>query len=136
MNMSAMLDDFVELMRSDSYFDDVKIVRAYPFTIRLTMLKESIVAVGFSNIEIEPYSVGGNDGCGKVKLFADIYVPLDDMSKRTNEILTHICRAAESMNISSILAERIYADKETMSYVLKTEIEFYGDIVFGGGGGE
>lgn len=136
LNIKTLLDDFVSALRKDSYFDDIKIIRAYPFMPRPTELKECVVAVGFSDITLESDRIGESDRYGQVKIFADIFVPFGRDSRKACEIFTRICEALNCYNVVSISAQRTYANKETASYIMKSEIAFNGEIMFGGGSGE
>ncbi|MGN1421500.1 MAG: hypothetical protein ACI4XC_08310 [Eubacterium sp.] len=136
LNIKTLLDDFVSALRKDGYFDDIKIVCAYPYTPRPTELKDSIVAVGFSDISFESDRIGESSRYGQVKIFADIFVPFGEDSKKACEIFARICEAISSYNVVAVSAQRTYANKETASYIMKTEIAFNGEILFGGGSGE
>lgn len=136
LNIKTLLDDFVSNLRKDNYFDDIKIISAYPFLSRPTQLKQSVVAVGFSDITLESDRIGESSRYGQVKIFADIFVPFGNDSRRTCEIFTNICKAASCYNVVSVSAQRTYANKESASYIMKTEFAFNGEILFGGGSGE
>lgn len=136
LNIKTLLDDFVSALRKDSYFDNIKIISAYPYTSRPTELKENVVAVGFSDISLEPDGVGESSRYGQVKIFADIFVPFGVDSRKASEIFTHICEVLNCYNVVSVSAYRTFANKETASYVMKSEIAFNGEIMFGGGSGE
>lgn len=136
LNIKTLLDDFVSYLREDSYFSEIKIISACPFTPRPTELKESVVAVGFSDISFESDRIGESSRYGQVKIFADIFVPFGNDSRKACEIFTHICGALSRYNVVAVSAQRTYANKETASYIMKTEIAFNGEILFGGGSGE
>lgn len=136
LNIKTLLDDFVSYLREDSYFSEIKIISACPFTPRPTELKESVVAVGFSDISFESDRIGESSRYGQVKIFADIFVPFGNDSRKACEIFTRICEVLSRYNVVAVSAQRTYANKETASYIMKTEIAFNGEILFGGGSGE
>ncbi|MGN1329017.1 MAG: hypothetical protein ACI4V4_04880 [Eubacterium sp.] len=136
LNIKSLLDEFVLALRKDSYFDEIKIISAYPYAFRPTELKECIIAVGFSDISLESDRIGESSRYGQVKIFVDIFVPFGNDSKMACEIFTHICEVANCYNVVAISAQRTYANKETASYIMKTEVAFNGEIMFGGGSGE
>ncbi|MDD6728276.1 MAG: hypothetical protein PUE08_03535 [Eubacteriales bacterium] len=136
LNIKTLLDDFVTMVRESGELEGVKLISAYPFTARPTMLKENLVAVGISDISLNACHIGFRESAGDVKIFADIFVPLEEDSRQASKIFTKLCIALKSMNITAISAERIVASKEAGAYVMKTEFTFRDEILFGGEGGE
>lgn len=136
LNIKTLLDDFVSVLRKDEYFKEIKITQAYPFSVKPTALKDSIIAVGCSDISMNNCHIGFRETAGDVGLFADIFVPMKYGSAKVTEIFTRLCLVLKEMNIISIQAQRIYADSETMAYVMKTQLNFRGELELGGDGGE
>ena len=136
MNIDTLSDELASLLKSDAGLADVKIVSAYPYSVRPSAIKESVIAIGFSDITLENCHLGSVEKAGEVKLFADIFVPVNSGSNSAHRIFVRICRALESMHIAGISAQRIYVDAHTQSYVMKTEITLKGKPELGGDGGE
>ena len=136
MNIKTILADFAALLRSDGYFEPIKIIDAYPFTVKPTQLGTPVIAIGICGIDLAAGHIGDSTREGEASIFADIYVPLKDGGKKANEIFTHICAKMGRYNVLSIRAQRIVTDKDTAACVLKTEFRFNGEIEFGGESGE
>lgn len=135
MNIPSLLDSFARILKSDEYFDSVKIISAYPFTVKPTMLKENVIALGFSDISINDCCIGGDETDGYVKIFADIFVPLKEDGRIACQIFTRMCDDLKDMNIVAVSAQRIYSDSKSTAYVMKTQFTFRGAIEFGGDSG-
>lgn len=136
LNIKTLLDEFVSNVRGDSSFDDIKIISAYPFTVKPDFLSEKLIAVGFSDISMTNCHIGFRESAGDVKIFADIFVPVNQDSREACKIFSGLCSALKSMNIVAVSAQRICVDEKTASYVMKTEFTFRDEIALGGEGGE
>lgn len=136
LNIKTMLDDFVSEIRSNKTLADIKIVFAFPFMTKPTALKETLLAVGFSDARLENAHIGQNGRAGEIKLFADIFIPIDSDAKLAGVILTNLCSSLYPLNMISVSAQRLYADSDLKCYVMKTEFTFSTEIMLGGDGGE
>ena len=128
MRVENMVDELIYLIKSDDYFSDITVMKAYPCTAAPTRIAKKTVALGLENIDLSSSSVGESNRAGNVSVFADIFVPLKSENSKTCEIFTRLCRCFYVYPILSISAQRITVDINTSSYVLKTKFTFNDEI--------
>lgn len=128
-NTEKMID---ELMNSIDDTENVKIIKAYPFSDKPTRITKAYIAVGIKEIKLEPYQIDYPDKTGELIISADLFCPLKWDSSELIKLFSKLCAAVEKYNITSIKAGEITADTNTQAYRLKTAITFYNEFDFGG----
>lgn len=128
-NTEKMID---ELMNSIDDTENVKIIKAYPFSDKPTRITKAYIAVGIKEIRLEPYQIDYPDKTGELIISADLFCPLKWDSSELIRLFSKLCDAVEKYNITSIKAGEITADTNTQAYRLKTAITFYNEFDFGG----
>lgn len=128
-NTEKMID---ELMNSIDDTENVKIIKAYPFSDKPTRITKAYIAVGIKEIKLEPYQIDYPDKTGELIISADLFCPLKWDSGGLIRLFSKLCAAVEKYNITSIKAGEITADTNTQAYRLKTAITFYNEFDFGG----
>lgn len=131
-NLDNLLHQFTDTIKKNSYFENMKIVTAYPCEISPSRLSKVVIAVGISGADFFARGAGEEDVSGNIEVFADIFVPWRMKDNRTEEIFTHICEISVQCGAVSIKADRIMSDKATGCYVLKSVFTFNDELVFGG----
>lgn len=127
-----IVDDFIDAARENEYFDDKKILRAYPPSVKPTLQKSPCVAVGIKEIRLDEAAVGQSVKRGSVSIFADVYIPFICKNASAEEIVCNLCRGAERFGISSISAGGAFYDAKTECFVTKTAFTFSDEIMIGG----
>lgn len=128
-NTEKMID---ELRNSINDAENVKIIKAYPFSDKPTRITKAYIAVGIKEIRLEPYQIDYPDKTGELIISADLFCPLKWDSSELIRLFSKLCAAVERYNITSIKAGEITADTNTQAYRLKTAITFYNEFDFGG----
>ncbi len=128
-NTEKMID---ELRNSIDDTENVKIIKAYPFSDKPTRITKAYIAVGIKEIRLEPYQIDYPDKTGELIISADLFCPLKWDSGELIRLFSKLCAAVEKYNITSIKAGEITADTNTQAYRLKTAITFYNEFDFGG----
>lgn len=128
-NTEKMID---ELMNSIDDTENIKIIKAYPFSDKPTRITKAYIAVGIKEIRLEPYQIDYPDKTGELIISADLFCPLKWDSSELIRLFSKLCAAVEKYNITSIKAGEITADTNTQAYRLKTAITFYNEFDFGG----
>jgi hypothetical protein len=136
MNINSLLDDMLEKINANSFFDDMKIIKAYPCSVKPTRLNNVYISLGINKIDIKPYEIDDVNKAGEVSVFADIFVPIRMDNACMSEIFSRLCTVLEEYNVIGISADRITADNDIQAYVLKTSITFSDEVIFGGEGNE
>lgn len=126
----------VELLKSGSLLEDVKVINSMP-DIRLTVVKQCpVIAVGIDSARLYPIGIGEEDYLGDVALYMYIFIPYAFKSALASDILSRALSVLNCMNISSVSADKITSDKQTSCYVLRACIRFNNAYEMGGDGGE
>lgn len=128
-NTEKMID---ELKNSIDDTENVKIIKAYPFSDKPTRITKAYIAVGIKEIRLEPYQIDYPDKAGELIISADLFCPLKWDSGELIRLFSKLCAAVERYNITSIKAGEITADTNTQAYQLTTSITFYNEFDFGG----
>lgn len=128
MKIESFMDEFIGLIKSDDYFSDMKIIKAYPCTAAPVRLSKETIALGFEKVDFSSVSVDDNSRAGSISVFADIFVPLKTDNGRACDIFSRLCRCFGRYNVISVSAQRITVDMNTASYVMKTAFTFNDEI--------
>ena len=128
MKIENTIDKLIEVISADDYFNDIKIIKAYPCSIAPTRIVTETVALGFDEIRLSSASVDESGRAGDLSVFVDIFIPIKTDNSRASEIFARICKCFYAYNILSVSAQRIAVDVNTASYVLKTVFTFNDEI--------
>ncbi len=128
MKIESLIDNLIKVISEDSYFSDIKLIKAYPCTIAPTRIGVETVAFGLDKISLSSSSVDDSNRDGDVSVFADIFIPIKTENSRAGEIFSRLCKCLSIYNILSVSAERITVDVNTSAYVLKTVFTFNDEI--------
>lgn len=129
MNTEKIID---ELMNSFHNAENVKVIKAYPFSDKPTRITKAYIAVGIKEIRLEPYQIDYPDQAGELIISADLFCPLKWDRDELIRLFSRLCTAVEKYNITSIKAGEITADTNIQAYRLKTTITVYNEFDFGG----
>lgn len=135
-NIKSFIYEIVSVIRLDSFFDDMKLVNAYPFQAKPTQLRYPVISICMGNMNLTSAEIGAGSRAGSVSLFVDIYIPFNYSKSDMCEIFSHICASLDDYCIEKISSQRVEADKLTSCYVMKNEFVFNDRILFGGEDGE
>lgn len=111
-NTEKMID---ELRNSIDDTENVKIIKAYPFSDKPTRITKAYIAVGIKEIRLEPYQIDYPDKTGELIISADLFCPLKWDSSELIRLFSKLCAAVEKYNITSIKAGEITADTNTQA---------------------
>lgn len=133
MTIDNMVDSFIALVKGNSYFDDIKVRRAYPFQVKPTLANNSFVAVYPSDIDVQCGSVGESTYCGEICIAVDIYVPYKFGTECIPKIFSQLIQSVSDWAVTGIQSSAITADSQTLCYIMQCKIIFNDKIEFGGG---
>ena len=131
-----ILAGFLGRLLDYRFFADVQITRAFPRTVKPTVLKNTVIAVGIQEIHIDDASIGGDVKTGFFSVFADIFVPFSDESATPEKFVFRICRDTADFRIVSVRVSEIKTNSTAGCYVMRAVFTFHNEIVFGGNGDE
>ena len=125
-----MLDCFMDRLKADSYFDSIKIIRAYPHSVKPTLLKNAVVAAGIRNIELEGESVMQNVRTGKYSIFTDIFVPCSFERRALEDIVFRISADVAKLNVASIEISAASSFHTEECFSMRAVFTFHDEIGF------
>lgn len=124
MKVQAFTNALIERVRRDSWFREMRVLYAYPDTVKPTRLSRVHIAMGIREMDLKPCFVDSTAQAGEVSVFADIYIPLKMDSALAEEVLRQLCRVLGGYNVAGISASKLTADKYTQANVLRTVFTF------------
>lgn len=125
------LEEFIKKIKSNSFFDDKKVIRSYPVSVKETLLKQPVIAISFKDIDVDENSVGENVKLGFCSISANIYIPFLCKNITSEKIVSEIAKSVDDFNILSIKVTETLEDSVTECYVTKTVFTFNGEFKFG-----
>lgn len=125
-----ILSDFIDRLEADKFFENIKIIRAYPDEIKPTLLKKAVVALGIKSIDVDESSLGQNIKSGSYSIFADIFVPYSHDKQSMEQIVFRICRNISELNLVAIEVSGITANTTAECFVMKSVFTFNDEICF------
>ena len=128
----SILNEFISRMLDDKYFTDIQITRAYPNTMKPTILKNTAVAVGIKSIELDENSINEHIKAGSFSVFTDIFLPFESDKTVPESIVFRICKDVSDFNIVSISISEIKVNSLAQCYVMRAVFTFNNELGFGG----
>lgn len=132
MRLDTLLDELIGIIKGDTYFDNIRVIKAYPSDIKPTRLNCPYIALGLSEIDMNSSSIDSSQRSGTISVFADIYVSGRCDGAIICDVFTRLCEVLSCFNVLSIKAGRTQYDTYTQANVLKGVITFDDEITFGG----
>ncbi len=126
-----ILEEFIGALEADSFFDDIKIIKAYPHSIKPSFPSNAVVAAGIKHIELDDSGVMQSIKTGKYSIFTDIFVPYSLNRQRLEDIVFRISGDVAKFNIISIEITGANADNTAECFVMRAVFTFGGEIGFG-----
>lgn len=132
MRFDYLIASIIKTLRDDHFFDNMKIIKAYPCNVKPTRLIQTCIAVGLNEVNISPCCIDDDSKVGEISVFIDIFIPIHIDNGCASEIFCKICNLLNGYNIKSISAERAAVDAAAQAYVLKSIVTFSSEKLFGG----
>ncbi len=132
MYLNKEIDEFILNLEANSFFSDMKIIKAYPYAIKPTRLKKTVIAVSPSQISAKNISLGETHFFADYKIDVDIYVPQQFGADSIINIVREILGCAAGFYAVGVTASKINADDNLNCFTSKCTVEFNGEIDLGG----
>lgn len=132
MTLDGILEEVKTKIKDSTLFDGVSIVEAYENRNKPTRIKSPVVTLGIDSVELSSESVDENERCGEIRVFADIFVPINGSVTNPQEIFLNICKILSCYNVLSVTAQRMTVDDKTETFLLETSVCFRDTLGFGG----
>lgn len=130
--LDGILSEIKDKISQSSLFKGVKIIVAYENKSKPVRLANPVIALGIDSVELSSQSIDENSRCGEIRIFADIFVPVDNQGINAQEIFINICKLLACYNVLSVTAQRMSYDSQTQAYLLATSVCFRDTLDFGG----
>lgn len=132
MTLDKILNEIKEQISQSSLFSGVKIILAYENRNKPVRLSNPVIALGIDSVELSSDSIDENSRSGEIRIFADIFVPVDNDGLNPQEIFINVCKLLACYNVLSVTAQRLTYDNQIQAYLLATSVCFKDTVDFGG----
>lgn len=130
MLLSTKINSFVERLNACSELKSCKIIKAYPYSMKPTNLKSTVIAVSVGEIASENVEIGGEELCGKYKINAYIYSPykMNDF----NNIISLVINSQLNAYPSAVSVSEISNSDDLECLFVNCSFTFFDSLDFGG----
>ena len=113
--------------------DDVKIIKAFPYAIKPTVLDKAILTLSPGEVSCE--SVGIGDDCfhGSYGIDANVFVPYEMGSSLTADILSHFLQNSVDCRVQGVRVTPAQANDTLHCYTAGCTLTYYDEFDFGDG---
>lgn len=130
--LENVVNDFINKIKKNEFFNNKKVIRSYPASHKYTLLKEPVIAVSFKDVDINENAVGENVKSGTYSISANIYIPFLCGNVNAEKIVAEICKSVDDFDILGVKVSKTTSDSVTECYVTQTVFTFNGEIQIGG----
>ena len=122
------LDAFIERLKTSEALGDAKIIKAYPYVLKPTKLKNTVIAVSPSEISAQSISLGQENFFASYVIDADIYVPVELGSPKIWEYIRGILLSQMNSFPSSVSVSKVTAEDRLSCCTAKCSITYNGAL--------
>lgn len=132
MYLNKKMQSIVNMLSQDSYFDNVKIIKAYPDVSKPTRLRQTVICVLPSEMDAENISVGNACLYGRYSVCIDAFVPQNFGSPCVQTVIEHVVDALKDEMPCGIKVSPIRVNHSLFCYSVSCCLTFCGEINFKG----
>lgn len=121
------LNDEAEQLYSklcEAGLEGVKFIKAYPYSIKPTRIKNVLAVISPSSIEAESDSIGNETLFGKYSLDIDVFSPIDAGSPMMSDAMERILNTATDNMVTGIRVSQVTADERTECFRAKCTLTY------------
>lgn len=130
--LSNVVDDFINKLKQDAHFKNVKIIKAYPYVAKPTRLSKIVLCLSLAEISADSCAIGDSCIYGDYKIDVDIFVPYKMGADSIGEVFSNIINACNDNLPISISTNNISNDRQTLCYTAKCSLVFNDALDIGG----
>ncbi len=130
--LSNVVDDFINKLKQDAHFENIKIIKAYPYVAKPTRLSKIVLCLSLAEISADNCSVGDNCIYGDYKIDIDIFVPYKIGADVISDVFSNIVNACNDNLPIGISTNNIKNDRDTLCYTAKCSLVFNDALNIGG----
>ncbi len=132
-DVESVISCFIKVIKSNSYFDDIKVIPSYSAVVKPTFMKKPVVAISIGNGDVKKYAVGEENQSGNLTVYAAVYVPFELGGQTGAEVAKHLCVAASSFpGVVGVSVNKPYVNSATNCVVTKAGFTLSDEFDFGG----
>ncbi|MBR0412098.1 MAG: hypothetical protein IJI47_00830 [Eubacterium sp.] len=90
MYLSAQVNNYINLLRSKAYYNDMYIIAAFPYTYSPTRLDRPLITVSPCGIDAKRAGIGADEFYGTYGIRVDVFVPQSSGSPCAEDIIGEI----------------------------------------------
>jgi hypothetical protein len=132
MYLSDKIDFLIEKLKENCYFDNVKIIKSYPYSKKDTRLSKTVVAVSPSKIEAQNISIGNDTLYGDYSVDFDVFIPIQSGSPVDSSVIEQIVVTLSECQPKSVYVSEISVNNSISCCLAKCTFTFNGKIEIGG----
>lgn len=132
MYLTNEIDALISQLNTNSYFDEIKIIKAFPYTDKPTRLNKIVVAVSPSKINAENISTGGECLYGEYSIDFDIFIPVNKGTPVDTSVIEQLICTVAVCCPKAVSVSEITANNNIFCYTAKCTFTFSGEIAIGG----
>lgn len=123
-HLSDEIDNFIERLKACDGLKDCKIVKAFPYITKPTILKCPVIAVSCKMIQTECIELGGEEMCGSFKICASIFLPAKNGSAGVYDLVANVLDSQAGAYPCAVSVGEINADNELDCLTVECELAF------------
>lgn len=112
MHLSNEIDAFIERLKACDGLKACKIVKAFPYITKPTILKNPVIAVSCATVQAECVELGGEEMCGSFKICASIFLPTKNGSAGVYDLVANVLGSQAGAYPCAVSVGEINADNE------------------------
>lgn len=132
MYLAKETKNILDMLKSNEYFSDKKVIMAYPFAKKPTRLADIVVTISPSSLSAKNIEAGGESLFGSYKIDADIFVPQDMGSPCVFDVIEKTVNTVIPLFPCAVSVSEIYPMDELFCFTAKCSFTFSSEIDFGG----
>jgi hypothetical protein len=132
MYLAKEIDVLTEALRENSYFDNVKIVKAYPYLNKATRLSKTVIAISPAGIDAKNISIGDENLFGDYSIAFDVFIPIQSGSPIESSVIEQLLVTMSKCYPVGISVSEISVNNDISCCTAKCIFTFNGEIGIGG----
>ena len=120
------IDETIETLKKDSFFDNMRLIKAYPCAIKPTRLEKNIIAVSPGETVMDNVSVGQGVLYGNYEIRFDIFVSQRHGAESLAEIASRVIHGLLFKHPAKIEVSNTSAYNAIGAFTLRCTLTFAG----------
>lgn len=131
-NAENFVNAIISKIKENSFFDDKKVIQAFPDVQKATALRKPVIAVGLKEISVGDSSIGQQIKTGNISISANVFIPFSCTGCSAEKCICEICKSVIGCGISAVRISECAADSYAQCFTVQSVFTFNDEIAFGG----